>query len=161
MKNQTNIIDFETILPIWQNKLWPNRKSPIRPMSSMTYKGGYDTDIYIKYQPTFFAVYNIVGEIIGVNSGHKTSDNLYRSRGIWVDPRYRRKGVSGVLFCELHGQAMKEGCKAIWSIPRKQALSAYEKYGFRCTSSFFNEGMEFGPNCYVYKELNYSMRCLI
>ena len=155
---RTAIVDFETVLPIWKEKLWPNRTSPIKPMSSMKYLGGYDMSIYEKYQPTFFVVYNVVGEIVGVNSGHRTSDKLYRSRGIWVDPRYRKKGISGVLFCELYGQAMKENCTALWSIPRQSALPAYEKYGFEKTSEFFDEGMEFGPNCYVYKELDYESK---
>jgi GNAT superfamily N-acetyltransferase len=159
MKGRSEIVDFETILPIWEEKLWPNRESEIKSMSSMMYQGGYDMSIYEKYEPTFFAVYNVVNEIVGVNSGHRTSNDLYRSRGIWVDPRYRLKGVSGILFCELHGQAMREGCTAIWSIPRQIALPAYEKYGFKQTSDFFDEGMEFGPNCYVYKELNYDERC--
>lgn len=158
MNSQTAVVDFETILPIWKNKLWPERIDPIRPMSSMTYLGGYDTTIYEKYNPTFFVVYNVVGDIIGVNSGHRTSDNLYRSRGLWVDPKYRLKGISGILFCELHGQSMKEGCTAIWSIPRKSALPAYEKYGFNRTSDFFDEGMEFGPNCYVYKDIDYEFK---
>lgn len=160
MKSRSEIVDFETILPIWEEKLWPNRESEIKPMSSMMYKGGFDMDIYNLYEPTFFAVYNNAGQIIGVNSGHRTEQRLYRSRGIWVNPLYRKKGVAGVLFCELHGQAMKEECTAIWSIPRKKALPAYEKYGFEQTSDFFDEGMEFGPNCYVYKELDYNKRCV-
>jgi len=160
MKGRSAIVDFETILLFWKEKIWPDRESTIKPMSSMMYQGGYDMSIYEKYTPTFFAVYNVVGEIVGVNSGHRTSDELYRSRGIWVDPRYRKLGVSGVLFCELHGQAMKEGCKALWSVPRKEALPAYKSVGFIQTSEFFDEGMEFGPNCYVYKELNYGEACL-
>jgi GNAT superfamily N-acetyltransferase len=83
---------------------------------------------------------------------------MYRSRGIWVDPVYRGKGVAGILFCELEGQAMKEQCKSIWSVPREKALPSYVKYGFKQTSDFFNEGMEFGPNCYVIKELDYELK---
>lgn len=160
MKYRTDTITFEEIKKIWREKLWSNRQSPIQPMSSMQYMGGYDMSIYDKYEPTFFAVFNVVGDIIGVNSGHRTSDRLYRSRGIWVDPKYRKKGISGILFCELHGQAMQENCEILWSIPRKSALPAYEKCGFQQSSDFFDEGMEFGPNCYVYKVLDYSKRCL-
>lgn len=158
MKGRSEIVDFETILPIWKEKLWPNRESEIKSMSSMMYQGGYDMSIYEKYEPTFFAVYNVVNEIVGVNSGHRTSNDLYRSRGIWVDPRYRGNGIAGVLFCSLFGQAMKEKCKAVWSVPRKDALQAYEKVGFKKTSDFFDEGMEFGPNCYVYTELDYDIK---
>jgi GNAT superfamily N-acetyltransferase len=158
MNYKTNTINFETILPIWNDKLWLGRVSDIKPMSSMVYLGGYDVSIYKKYSPTFFAVYNNAGDIIGVNSGHKTTDNLYRSRGLWVDPLYRLKGISGILFCELYGQAIKESCIAIWSIPRKTALPAYKKYGFKQTSEFFDNAMEFSPNCYVYKEIDYELK---
>lgn len=158
MKYKIKTVDFETVLPIWEEELWPDRASEIKPMSSMMYKGGFDMDIYNLYKPTFFAVYNNAGQIIGVNSGHRTEQRLYRSRGIWVNPLYRKKGVAGVLFCELFGQAMKEQCEAVWSIPRKSALSSYELYGFKKTSEFFDEGMEFGPNCYVYLELDYEFK---
>jgi GNAT superfamily N-acetyltransferase len=158
MRYRTVTVDFEIILPCWKDKLWPGRKDAIRPMSDIVYLGGHDPEIYKKFKPTFFVVYNTVDEIIGVNSGHRTTDNLYRSRGLWVDPRYRRKGISGILFCELYGQAMKENCKGIWSIPRKESLAAYEKYGFVKTSDFFDKGMEFGPNCYVYKEIDYELK---
>ena len=158
MKFKSEAVHFETILPIWRHSLWPDRKSQIKHMSSMTYEGKIDMSIYKKYTPTFFAVYNNAGQIIGVNSGHQTGDRMYRSRGIWVDPVYRGKGVAGILFCELEGQAMKEQCKSIWSVPREKALPSYVKYGFKQTSDFFNEGMEFGPNCYVIKELDYELK---
>lgn len=158
MKFKTETVTFDDIQPIWEKQLWPNRQSPIKPMSSMLYKGGYSMDIYNLYTPTFFAVLNNAGSIIGVNSGHRTAEKIYRSRGIWVDPIYRNKKISGLLFCELFGQAMKENCEGVWSVPRKEALPAYEKVGFERTSEFFNEGMEFGPNCYVYATLDYDVK---
>ena len=53
---------------------------------------------------------------------------------------------------------MEEQCTHIWSLPRKSALSVYEKYGFIKTSDFFDERVEFGPNCYVKKELDYELK---
>ena len=158
MKYKSELVDFETILPVWANELWPNRTSDIKSMSSMTYNKTFDMDIYKKYQPTFVAVYNNSNDIIGVNSGHRTDDTMYRSRGIWVNPLYRQKGIAGILFCEIEGQAMKEECVWLWSIPRQVALPAYKKYGFEQTSDFFDEGMEFGPNCYVKKKLDYEFK---
>ena len=158
MRYKSKIVDFKTIFPIWNDKLWPQRKSPINPMSSMTYDRNYDMKIHEKYKPTFVAVYNIDDKIIGVNSGHRTDDKLYRSRGIWVEPLYRRKGIAGILFCEIERAAMEEQCTHIWSLPRKSALPAYEKYGFIKTSDFFDEKVEFGPNCYVKKELDYELK---
>ena len=67
MKFKTETITFNDIQPVWEKQLWPNRQSPIKPMSSMLYKGGYDMDIYNLYTPTFFAVLNNSGKIIGVN----------------------------------------------------------------------------------------------
>ena len=36
-------------------------------------------------------------KLIGVNSGYKTSDINYRSRGLWVHKPYRRRKVSSLL----------------------------------------------------------------
>jgi len=143
---------FDVVLFYWKNKLWLNRKSEIKPMSGMQYLGGIDMSIYKKYIPTFF-IATINEKIIGVNSGHKTSNSSYRSRGIWVDPKYRNKGVSQQLFSAIKNNAIKEDCNNIWSIPRKGALPAYEKFGFTRTSEFTDKNMEFGPNCYVLYKL--------
>jgi hypothetical protein len=158
MRFKVEIVDFQTILPIWEEELWLGRSSEIKPMSSMTYLGGFDMEIYKNYKPTFFAVYNNADQIIGVNSGHRTSNTMYRSRGIWVNESYRNQGIAGILFCETFGQAMKEKCTHVWSVPRKNALVAYTKVGFKPTSEFFDEGMEFGPNCYVCAELDYDVK---
>jgi len=42
----------------------------------------------------------------------------------------------------------------IWSIPRQSALLAYTKFGFNTVGDYFDEGMEFGPNIYVTKDLH-------
>lgn len=153
----TQLIPFDKILPIWKEKLWPNRLSPIETHSAMTwpYDGNpltHDMDIF-NYNPTFFGVYND-DKLIGVNSGHRTRKNSYRSRGIWVDPEYRSQGIAQKLFEMTEHQARQEGCDMIWSIPRKSALSAYTNFGFETVGKFFDEGMEFGPNIYVIKILN-------
>ena len=152
-------ISFETICHVWQKHLWQNRVSPIETHSAMTwpFDGNpieYDMDIF-NYEPNFFAIFQRQ-EIVGVNSGHRTKDNIYRSRGIWVRPEYRKKGISKMLFDETEKQARNEGCNMIWSIPRKSALPAYTKFGFETVGDFFDEGMEFGPNIYVTKELDVS-----
>ena len=118
---------FQDVKNIWNEKLWPNRKSTIKEMSSMQYLDGFDMAIYEKYKPTFFIVKH-QDKIVGVNSGHRTKDRLYRSRGIWVDPEFRRYGVAQILFDMTEKQAKKENCDAVWSMPRKSALPAYEKF---------------------------------
>ena len=152
-------ISFETICHVWQKHLWQNRVSPIETHSAMTwpFDGNpieYDMDIF-NYEPNFFAIFQRQ-EIVGVNSGHRTKHNIYRSRGIWVHPDHRKKGVSKMLFDATEKQARNEGCNMIWSIPRKSALPAYTKFGFETVGDFFDEGMEFGPNIYVTKELDVS-----
>ena len=156
---ETTNITFETICHVWQKHLWQNRVSPIETHSAMTwpFDGNpieYDMDIF-NYKPAFFAIFQRQ-EIVGVNSGHRTKDNIYRSRGIWVHPDHRKKGVSKMLFDATEKQARNEGCNMIWSIPRKSALPAYTKFGFETVGDYFDEGMEFGPNIYVTKELDVS-----
>ena len=63
-------VTFEDVKPIWEQELWPNRKSAIEPMSVMTwpFEGDpeeYDMNIMEKYEPTFICLeicdYNITG----------------------------------------------------------------------------------------------------
>ena len=132
-------ISFEDILPIWENKLWPNRESAIEGVSAMTwpYEGNpepIDMNIF-DYQPTFYGVF-MDNKLLGVNSGHRTTDTQYRSRGIWVDPDYRKRGVAQLLFVLTEHQARIEKCEMMWSIPRKTALTAYTKFGFTTVGDF-------------------------
>ena len=133
-------ISFEEILPVWKEKLWPDRESAIEPMSAMTwpFEGNHqpiNMSIF-EFEPLFWGVY-FKDKLIGVNSGHRTSSTQYRSRGIWVDPEYRMHGVSQHLFLQLQDQAVLEGCEMIWSIPRKTALKAYTKFGFQTVGDYF------------------------
>ena len=79
---------------------WPYDGNPIE----------FDMDIF-NYEPSFFGV-TANGRIVGVNSGHRTKDDLYRSRGIWVDPMLEKKktGVAQLLFNATQKQAINEGC---------------------------------------------------
>ena len=145
-------VNFEVILPTWKKKLWVGRESKIQSMSSIQFLGGYDMTIYEKYTPTFWAVFDDKN-IVAVNSGFSTSSTAYRSRGIWVDKTHRKLGVAQLLFDHIDKQAKEENKMVCWSIPRKEALPAYEKAGYIKCSDWFDEGMEFGPNCYVKKIL--------
>lgn len=144
-------IKYPEILYVWRNKLWVNRKSEIRPTNGMKFLGGYEKELE-QYSPTFFGVF-LGNELIGVNSGHATSYDEYRSRGIYVSSRYRRTGVAQLLFRATEEQAKKENKHILWSMPRKKAIGAYLRFGFERVSRYFNEGVEFGPNCYVVKIL--------
>ncbi len=149
------LIDFDTVENVWREKLWPGRTSAIETHSAMTwpYDGNsleYDMDIF-KYPASFFAVWDDE-KLIGVNSGHKTTDTLYRSRGLWVDPEYRKQGIAQLLFGVTETTAQLENCSAIWSIPRKTALSAYQRYGFETVGGFFGTETS-DANIYVIKPI--------
>jgi GNAT superfamily N-acetyltransferase len=144
-------IPFDTISYYWQF-LWPNRQTPIKTHSSLTYDKNIDMSIY-NNTPTFVGAFLDSGTLIGVNSGFRTSPNWYRSRGLWVNPHYRRMGASQLLLQAVQNQALKEDCTHIWTIPRKSSLGAYTRFGFVRTSDWFEENMEFGPNCLALKVL--------
>jgi GNAT superfamily N-acetyltransferase len=143
-------IGWKTVRSIWRDHLWPGRQSEINGVSSMRYLGGHDSLIY-GYQPSFFAA-TVGRQIIGVISGFTTAPQLYRSRGIWIAPQWRRQGVSRLLFDRIDKAALAEGCTAVWSYPRLSALPAYLAHGFRETAPMNDDDAEFGPNCYVLKE---------
>jgi GNAT superfamily N-acetyltransferase len=148
-------ITFEQILPVWEEHLWPDRVSPIETHSAMTWPYSWpdkEIDMQIfEYPASFWAAFD--GErIVGVNSGHRSSEVEYRSRGIWVDPDYRGQGIAACLFDLLKNQATAEGCEMIWSIPRKTALPAYTKAGFMTVGDFL-ETETSDANIYAIKRL--------
>lgn len=92
-------------------------------------------EIY-NYPATYWGIYHD-SKIIAVNSGHMTAENHYRSRGLWVNEKFRKRGLAQVLLDAASLQAKKEGCSLIWSIPRKTALSSYKANGFTEQGNFF------------------------
>lgn len=137
-------INFETILPLWQ-LLWPDNDN-IQPMSSIKYLGSYDIDIYTKFKPTFLGLYD--NEIlIGGISGHKSSHEDYRIRGIYILPEYRSKGLSKMLFDAVILQAKKEHATQVWSLPKKEAFFSYKKNNFIQTTKWIKT--EYGENCFA------------
>lgn len=128
------IVDWEEILDIWETELWPNRISPIEPTSAMKFLQGYDMK-NMSQKPSFFAF--IVDEkILGVNSGHMCMDKGYRSRGLWVDPKFRRQGIGQQLLHRTIEQAKIESARYVWSYPRKTSWSTYAKSGFELASNW-------------------------
>jgi len=152
------ISSFEEIYPIWHDKLWPGRISKIEPLSSLYWcfpnKIIKDNSIFEKYSPTFWVVKDNE-KIIGVNSGFRTDEKVYRSRGLYVDSAYRRQGISQILLRQAILQGKKEECHWIWSMPRKSALPSYQKIGFKKKGKWLDEGVEFGPNCLTTRQIIY------
>jgi GNAT superfamily N-acetyltransferase len=150
-------ITFEQILPIWRDKLWPDRVSPIETHSAMTWPSThpnqpYDMNVFT-YPVYFFGIYD-QDKLIAVNSGHLTTETEFRSRGLWVDPLYRGKKLAQQILLSTIDQSKQEGAHMIWSIPRLTALWPYERVGFKTLGNVVNEGVEFGPNIYCTLQLN-------
>lgn len=134
-------ITFEEILPIWETELWPSRESPIETHSVMTWPFSsnnltHDMSIF-NYDAHFWGIY-IKGELIGVNSGHLTSKTEYRSRGIWVNPAVRGRGIAQSLLRMTKQSAVEAGAEIMWTMPRKTALGAYALFGFKTVGEFFS-----------------------
>jgi GNAT superfamily N-acetyltransferase len=142
-------VDFFTVYEIWVNHLWPNRHSIIEPTSSMKFLGGYDLK-NMNYNPTFFAYY-INDDIAGVNSGHMCLNNQYRSRGLYVFPEHRKKGIGTELLLYTIEQAKKENAEMTWSYPRLQSWTTYKNAGFTLASDW--EESELGLNAYCMRKL--------
>ncbi len=144
------IVDFETILPIWRDNLWKGRISKIEESNGIDYLGKYNPDI-LKNKATCFAYFE-GSDIIGVNSLLPTSDTYCRSRGFYINPEQRLKGLGKKLMEKTLQHAVDLKFKYIWSLPRKSALPFYLKFGFKQTSNFNNQ-YEFGPNCFIIKKI--------
>jgi GNAT superfamily N-acetyltransferase len=122
-------------------------------MSSMQFMGGYDMDVYERYTPWFIGAYDGTN-LIGCNGGHQSSNDMYRSRGLYVKPDYRKNGIGKQLLLGTISFARTETqCNYIWSIPRHGSHWTYLSVGFSLASPWFNDKVEFGPNCYVNMKL--------
>ena len=157
------ICTFEDVLPIWDKDLWPNRISKIESRSALLWDShlwiGFGNVLIVKrrkeiwkYEPTFFCIRDN-DKIIGVNSGFRTEEGIYRSRGLWVNSEHRGQGLGQQLLEMAIQQGKREKCSWIWSLPRKTALSTYSKSGFYKVGDWIDKGVEFGPNCLAIHKL--------
>jgi len=128
------IITWDMIENVWKLHLWPTRKSKIETNSAMCYQAGYDM-FNMTTKPTFFGYY-VDNKLVGVNSGHSCNNNMYRSRGLWVFPEYRKKGIGKQLLLATIEQAKNENTDSIWSYPKRTSWKTYESAGFRVTSEW-------------------------
>jgi len=142
-------IDFETILPIWRDKLWPDRISPIESHSAMLYLFT-EHDMGNFLLPAWYYGYYVNNELIGVNSGHLCVDGSIRSRGLWVCPNYRGNGYGKQLLIATIDKARTHKATSIWSLPRKSSWSTYKSAGFVLTSDWQKtETSEANAYCYL------------
>jgi GNAT superfamily N-acetyltransferase len=156
-------ISFEEIYDVWQIELWPGREN-LNKLSTLTIKNNnVEQQTYIKrYESTvvFFGLkytnyyYEEKEELVGVNSGAQCGLKLYRSRGLWINPKHRGLGASKDLLNAVIEEGKSRGCNEIWSLPRKNSLYAYENTGFRKQSDWIEDDVEFGPNCIVTRPID-------
>ena len=138
-----DILTWEQVKPIWDNHLWPGRDS--EPVTSMQYKGGYDLSFKLE-EPRFIGIVD-TSDIIAVNSYVLTSGTMWRSRGLWVHPRFRGCGYARDLLQFMIKDIATTDGSMIWTMPRRGALEAYESVGFERTTDWEKQG--WGVNCYA------------
>ncbi len=156
-------ISFEEIHNIWDTELWPGLED-INKVSTLTIKKNkLEQQTYIKrYETTavFFGLkytnyyYEEKEELVGVNSGAQCGLKLYRSRGLWINPKHRGLGAAKDLLNAVIEEGKSRGCNKIWSLPRKNSLYAYENIGFKKQSDWIEDDVEFGPNCIVTRPID-------
>lgn len=134
----------------------------------MKWLGGVDMAL-MKSQPTFWRVIDGAqnsavnsSTTIGVLSGHFggwiTERRSYRTRGLWVAPDHRGKGLARLLMRAAFEQAIKENCELVWTFPRKASMPFYESMGFELIGSWIDDSDpqagEFGPNGFALAKTN-------
>lgn len=142
---------FEDVLPYWREKLWPGRVSAIEPASIIGPSGDLNLRMEILKPQFFCARSNEDGRIIGVNSGFLTSQELFRSRGLWVAEEHRKAGVGSALVQALEFPAHTLGARRLWTMPRLSAQGFYLRQDFRVEGQ--TDRYEFGPHLLMFKTI--------
>ena len=83
--------------------------------------------------------------MVGVNSGAQCGFELYRSRGLWINPKHRGLGLSKELLNAVMEEGKNRQCTKIWSLPRKDSLHVYVSAGFEKQGHWIEDDVEFGP----------------
>jgi len=143
-------IDFMTILPIWQQELWPGRESTIEPLSAIDVDSGYNMKL-MEAEPFFWGAFSNSRQLIGVVSGFQTSDTHFRSRGLWVAKDQRNQGLGKQLIQTVEKQAVRRQCHILWTMPRQSSWEFYRRVGFQVLKEISQ--FEFGPHYIATKKL--------
>lgn len=148
-------ITFNEVLPVWRDNLWPGRESKIEGTSAIKY-GAFPYEYDMEYMhSTFYGVGAYVDNVlVGVNAGHMTGDS-FRSRGLYVNVVYRKQGISKALLTATIDKAISLNAKYVWTMPRRDSLSAYNAAGFEKTSNWFQTETA-AANCFAICGLTHS-----
>ena len=102
------------------------------------YFGGFDEKIRdLSFSKPVYYAWVEDGKIIGVNSYYHLNNVQCRSRGLYVFPGHRGKGIARKLLEHAIEANRGKGYRFIWSLPRQTSKSTYEAAGFTITSDDF------------------------
>ncbi len=140
-------ITYEQCLTLWQ-LLWVDRVSPIEPTSAMKLPRFATTREYSDLigEPTFLGAF-WDDQLVGVNSLHSVGEHQMRSRGLYVLPEFRSKGIATKLLKETIARNPLD--KILWSYPKDKALPTYVRAGFRVITDRIYDATEDKWNYYV------------
>lgn len=126
-------ISFEEITPFWLNLWWWHTPETLERFSYMRFGGGHFNEVKDP-EIAYFGIQSR-GEVVGVNSIHTLPDGTCRSRGLWVDPNHRGKGLGFALLHHSIGWAENRGFWS-WSYPRESSLDTYLSAGYESSSDW-------------------------
>ena len=143
-------ITWEQTRDMWKMHM-PNMS--IEPTSAMTFPKSFEYQLHDdeyhmeqidtydlqnqRFTPTFWGAFDNE-TLVGVNSGHMTLYNLYRSRGLYVEEEYRRYGIGQKLLLKTISQGYFEKAIGVWSYPNRKAWMTYHHVGYMLASDEFN-----------------------
>lgn len=139
-------ISFDCIRDVWCNHLWKGRQA-VEPFQLWSWKTGVDLPFFdplIAYTtyPQFLGIKE-GKKLIAVNSLFESDLEYTRSRGLWVHPEHRGRGLGKII---LEATIEHTETEWLWTFPRKSAMPCYEAVGFEQKSDWSDMGT-FGPNC--------------
>jgi GNAT superfamily N-acetyltransferase len=143
--------EFSEVLPLWREFLWPQRESPIEPVSAIDENGAIDLT-WLEARPDFWKL-NRENKMIGVVSAlSSTRHGSARLRGLWLAPKFRGKGLGKLLVESVVEEARSQNIPRVWTMARNSALPFYLSCGFANPRPI--EGYEFGPHVLVERNIS-------
>ena len=157
-------LNFEHILPLWKDESMFG-DTIIKAVSSMKYwngldhHGGNEMSVYDldKSNPVYLGY--IVGlELAGGVSFFSMENNIYRTRGLFVYPKHRNKGIATKLLNRVISRVherhdiFEEGI--LWAMAGPNSIAAHRRVGFDQISEQFSHDLPDGNitnhyNCYM------------
>ena len=145
-------ISYNDICKLWK-LLWPEKQ--LRPFSQMKFLGGKETkeECELPRKIFYFGYYN-KKTLVGVNSCHSQYLHMvkcvFRSRGLYVLPEYRKKGI-GTKLLKHSSEVSFKFTNFIWSFPKQSSIEVYKSAGFIECSPFASNYTKTQDdiNCYV------------